>query len=116
MSEEIQQRKEKISLAEFSKIVNLMEEARQKSVLEQLRVTDKENERQHQQGMEEIRVEERKWNKAYWAVVITSIVFGIAGLIFISLDKVCIGSCIIAGLVTGILGYLAGVGSSKTKQ
>lgn len=103
-------------IEKISKIIESIEEARQKAALKQIEITDKDNERQYQFAIKKEDNEFKKWNRSFLMGCIAASILSLAGLyLLIFQNKIDIGLGLLSTTLSGVFGYIAGAGSCNKK-
>jgi len=103
-------------LEKVGEVFEKIERAKQEAAIKQIEATDKDNERQYNYALKELEVEEKKWNKSFIAGSIFSGLLTLSGLyLLLFTPNKDIGLGLLASTLTGVFGYLAGVGTCKHK-
>ena len=105
--------KSSIPLEKLGEVVEKIEEAKQKTAIKQIEATDKDNERQYDYALKRDVIEQGKWNKSFNVAAGTSAILIVVAIILIFTEKEDLGVGLLATVIAGVFGFIAGSGSCK---
>ena len=104
-----------ISPKEVGDIIDKIEKSKQHTALKQIEATDKDNERQYQYAIQRDSIELSKWNKSFYVGAGVSILLGIIATVLIFSNEKDLGVGLLATVISGVFGFIAGSGNCKNK-
>ena len=103
----------KETLKELGDVLSKIEKSKQHTAVEQIKATDRDNERQYSFALKNSDYEHSKWKTTFAVAAIGAAVLSAVGIILIFTGQQDLGLGLLATTLSGIFGYIAGAGSCK---
>lgn len=101
------------ALEKVGDVITRIEMSKQQTALAQIKATSEDNERQYQYALKQADLANKRWHKSFNIAAVAVGVLGVTSIYLLVVGKTDIGLGLLATTITGVFGYLAGVGASK---
>lgn len=101
------------ALERVGEVISKIEMTKQQTALAQIKATSEDNKRQYDFAVLQAKNANDRWNKSLMVGVVAVAVLMLTSIYLIITGDKAVGLGLLSSTITGVFGYLAGVGSSR---